>query len=171
MIGYTTRIPLTVFQHALSPSMLYFTLPMELKQWDLSGLTGLSQWSDSVVNFYVASKAAAILSPTSIPTLQLSHNLIKSKTDIMPTTNWRSSLKRKRTPESLLLMNVSVLFHAQPFSCVLIVSDRSHIGPVLPMPEKSHHSRGPSRENHQYIGYSLQHNLNYYQTSFLSSKC
>jgi hypothetical protein len=61
--------------------MHYFTLPKELKQWDLSGLTGHSPWSYSVANFYVASKAANIHLPTLILTLQQLHNWIKSDTN------------------------------------------------------------------------------------------
>jgi hypothetical protein len=120
--------------------MHYFILLMESKQWDLSGLTEHSQWSDSVSNFYVASKAAGIHLPTLILTLQQSRNLIKLKTDTVPTTNWHCSLKRKGTLESLHLMNVSVTVHAQYFSSDEAWIDRSHIGTVLSTPKKAHHS-------------------------------
>ena len=82
----------------------------QLKQWDLCGHTGHSHslWSDSVASSYVASKATAILWRTLILMLQQWHNLIKSKTDTMPTTNWCFFLKRKGTLMSFHLMNVSV---------------------------------------------------------------
>jgi hypothetical protein len=150
--------------------MPYFTLLMELKQWDLSGLTGHSRWSGSVVNFCVASKADAIHLQTLILTLQQSRNLIKSKTDTMPTTNWRCSLKRKGTLESLRLKNVSIPNYMLRLSPLKNMINRSHVSTVLSTPKKSHHSGGPSLENHQHISYSLQHNMYGHQMPFLSSR-
>ena len=120
-IVFITRSPVTVFQHALLPSMRYSTLLMGLKPWDLSGLTGHSQWSASVGNFYVASKAAVTHSPTLTPILPQSPNWTKSRTVIMPTRISHFSHQKKIVLGSLDLKNVIFFKHARTGCLGLII--------------------------------------------------
>ena len=138
-IVFITRNPLTVFRHVPLPYTPYSTLPMESKQWDQCGLTGRSQWSGSVGNCCVASKAGVIHSQTLILISQRSRNWIKSKTDTRRTPNLHCSLKRKWTHGSLVLMNVRVYKRSPSFS-----SDIFH--GKIPHPYFAFHGR----ENQQF---------------------
>ena len=161
-----TRSPAIVFLLALLRSTCYSTLPVGLKIWDLFGHTGHSQWSVSVGNSYVASKAAATLSPTLIRILLQSPNWTKSRTVTMPTRISHFSHQIKRVLGSLELKNVTFFIHSHSRSFRSNYFDRSHIGFVFSTPKKSYHPGRAPLENHRDISYSIQYNAHYHQTPF-----
>ena len=118
-----TRSPVIMFLLTLLQSTHYSTLPVGLKLWDLFGHTGHSQWSVSVGNSYIASKAATTLSPTLIHMLLQLPNWTKSRTITMPTRILHFSHQIKRVLGSFEECNFFLYILAQGLSVLIILID------------------------------------------------